>query len=843
MAIWPKDALETPTQTAPSTQGTDHETPPQNPARSPQPEARGRLPGSLPLARPVITVLWALSLLAFLGNYFSLSLHYGLDFTFGSVFVLIAAALFGPWWAAGVALIGSLHTIWLWNPPYAVFISISEAIIVGVLYRRSQRSLLLLDGAYWFVAAVPIAWVVYGSLLHFTDSQTYLVFAKDAVNGLLNALFAGLLLSVASARGWLVQLARVSGTTPPYDRKPPLAHTLFNVMVSTILVPTVLLTVVNGQQARSRIESEIDSNLETSGILLADVTRRWHENHRNALRSIVQRYNDEGQVRTALQWQNDLTFVQRTLPDFNAVYATDTKGRTFAHEPKRGPTGHPTPALNFARQSYFLEMQRTGSEVTSGVYVGGGIRSKPTIYVGVPFYRGSRWAGMVAGAVDMFQISRLLRSGLTQRRFQASLIDSKGRVLVSTRPRLKAGSQYDRRAANRVLQYQWSPSGRNLAAVRRWSSSYRIRRVPIRNRVPWDLYIEAPYRDAQRELDAVYAFNLSTALALIAGAFIIAFMLASALSSPLDELAHATTDLPTHLLGRGAKAAQKWPQSRVREIDRLIGNFRSMEASLRRTIQDNMKARADLEAERSRLDAANRLKDDFLAVLSHELRTPLVPVLGYADLIARGVLKGDDATEAARSVERNARAQLRLIEDLLDVSAIMSDKIKLQMGVVNLQMLTREVGETLRTRAHDAEIGLFFDLDESTPFFWGDAGRLRQVVWHLVSNAVKFTPSGGQITVKLVHHENRHGEKFATLTVTDTGIGIEPSFLPHAFDRFRQAGDHMTRHAGGLGLGLAIAHHFVEMHGGTITASSPGEDRGSVFTIILPLRAIPKESF
>jgi signal transduction histidine kinase len=241
------------------------------------------------------------------------------------------------------------------------------------------------------------------------------------------------------------------------------------------------------------------------------------------------------------------------------------------------------------------------------------------------------------------------------------------------------------------------------------------------------------------------------------------------------------------------------------------------------------------------VEEAHRLKDDFLAVLSHELRTPLVPVLGYADLIARGVLKGDDATEAARSVERNARAQLRLIEDLLDVSAIMSGKMRLQMGVVNLQVVAREAGDTIRTRAQAADVGLFFELDESTPFFWGDAARLRQVVWNLVSNALKFTPSGGSITVRLTHFEDGEGHAFAKLVVADTGIGIEPDFLPHVFDRFRQAGDHMTRPAGGLGLGLAIAHHFVEMHGGTIRADSPGEDLGSTFTVILPLTVLPRE--
>lgn len=786
-------------------------------------------------------LLMALCLLAALGNYMSVSLHIGLDFIFGSVFVLIAAVLYGPWWGAMVATCGSLNTVWLWHHPYAVIIAVSEAVVVGLLARRSQRSVLLLDGIYWFVAAGPITWFIYQGLLHFTGAQTYLVFVKDAVNGLLSALFASLFLSVASGRGWLIQLARATGTTPMYDRRSPLAHTLYNVLISTVLVPTVLLTVFNGQQARARIEAEIDNDLSSSWTALASVTRRWHENHLDALRSVVQRYNDEGQSRTAANWQNDLTFVKRSLPDFTGVFAADEKGRTFAYEPRTTQRGTPNIGLNFANRDYFQKLRATKRDVTSDVFQGRN-SVRHMIAISTPVFQGKRWTGVVSGGVDLSRLAHLLRTSLIEDNLEATLVDSRGHVVASTRQNLKPGSSYDHRAPQKMALYQWSPSGRNLAALRRWNDSFRVRRAALQNGVPWELYVEAPYRAAQRELEAVYVFNLTTALGLVAGAFIIASLLGSALSAPLDELATATTDMPSQLLRRGVKVEQMWPRSRVREIDRLVSNFRSMEASLRLTMQDNLKARSDLEAERTRLDEANRLKDDFLAVLSHELRTPLVPVLGYADLIARGVLKGDDATDAARAVERNARAQLRLIEDLLDVSAIMSGKMRLQMGVVNLQVITREVGETLRTRAHDAEIGLFFDLDDNTPFFWGDAARLRQMIWHLLSNAVKFTPSGGDIRVKLSHHKNQRGEGVAVLVVADTGIGIEPAFLPYIFDRFRQAGDHMTRHAGGLGLGLAIVHHFIEMHGGSIKASSPGEDQGSTFTVTLPLTAIPREN-
>ena len=236
-----------------------------------------------------------------------------------------------------------------------------------------------------------------------------------------------------------------------------------------------------------------------------------------------------------------------------------------------------------------------------------------------------------------------------------------------------------------------------------------------------------------------------------------------------------------------------------------------------------------------RAEDANRAKDEFLATVSHELRTPLASILGWTRLLRRGGLAPEKQSRALETLERNARAQTRLVEDLLDVSRIVSGKTRLNVEAADLGRIVESAVDSLRPSADARGVKLEVAVQPCT--LAGDPERLHQVLWNLLSNAVKFTPRGGRVAVSL---EER--ERIATLTVSDDGQGIRPDFLPHVFERFRQADATATRAHGGLGLGLAIVRHLVELHGGTVSASSEGEGRGSAFTVQLPLgAAVPLE--
>jgi nitrogen-specific signal transduction histidine kinase len=236
------------------------------------------------------------------------------------------------------------------------------------------------------------------------------------------------------------------------------------------------------------------------------------------------------------------------------------------------------------------------------------------------------------------------------------------------------------------------------------------------------------------------------------------------------------------------------------------------------------------QAARAEADRANRIKDEFLAVLSHELRSPLNPILGWTRLLQNGKLDAARQAEALNTIERNAKLQAQLIEDLLDLSRIMQGKLSLTAVPVNLASVIAAALETVHLAAAAKHIQMTLDLDSNIAPVSGDATRLQQVVWNLLTNAVKFTPKGGQVTVEL-----RQLEQAAQLRVIDTGKGIQPQFLPHVFEYFRQEDGSTTRKFGGLGLGLAIVRQIVEMHGGTVWAESEGENRGASFTVQLPL--------
>ncbi|WP_317033474.1 PAS domain S-box protein [Nodosilinea sp. E11] len=245
------------------------------------------------------------------------------------------------------------------------------------------------------------------------------------------------------------------------------------------------------------------------------------------------------------------------------------------------------------------------------------------------------------------------------------------------------------------------------------------------------------------------------------------------------------------------------------------------------------------QAAREEAERANRIKDEFLAVLSHELRSPLNPILGWTQLLRNGKLASSRQMDALATIERNAKLQSQLIEDLLDVSRIMQGKLTLTAAPVSLAFVIAAAVETVRLAADAKNIQITLDLDPNVAPVSGDAARLQQIVWNLLSNAVKFTDNGGQVTVQLrqVAAAGR-GNAVAQIRVIDTGKGISPQFLPHVFEYFRQEDGSTTRKFGGLGLGLAIVRQIAELHGGKVNAESSGEHQGATFIVQLP--ALPQ---
>ncbi|NEU80722.1 response regulator [Nostoc sp. UIC 10630] len=250
-----------------------------------------------------------------------------------------------------------------------------------------------------------------------------------------------------------------------------------------------------------------------------------------------------------------------------------------------------------------------------------------------------------------------------------------------------------------------------------------------------------------------------------------------------------------------------------------------------------------LQQQTEQAQQANRIKDEFLAVLSHELRSPLNPILGWAKILQTSHQDAAKTQYALETIERNAKLQAQLIEDLLDVSRILQGKLSLHTVPVGLTLTIKAALETVRLAAEAKSIQIETVFEPNVGQVLGDSGRLQQVVWNLLSNAIKFTSQGGRVEVRLERIENEldtHPSEYTQITVSDTGMGISPDFLPYVFDYFRQADGTTTRRFGGLGLGLAIVRHLVELHGGTVQAASPGVGQGARFIVKFPPIAAAK---
>ncbi|MEH2290485.1 ATP-binding protein [Nostoc sp.] len=310
-------------------------------------------------------------------------------------------------------------------------------------------------------------------------------------------------------------------------------------------------------------------------------------------------------------------------------------------------------------------------------------------------------------------------------------------------------------------------------------------------------------------------------------------------NSEFDTQVHRAMALPTPLANAQHTvvqfeyfypAWQRWFENRIYPFAEGVSIFVT-DISDRKVAEAERDRLLELEqAARAEAERANRIKDEFLAVLSHELRSPLNPILGWARLLQTREFEPTALKKAIATIERNAQLQAQLIEDLLDVSRILQGKLYLKMFPVNLVFVIEGGLETVRLAAEAKNIQIQTMLDISFGEVLGDSGRLQQVIWNLLSNAVKFTPEGGKIDIQLQCVDTQ-----AQISVSDTGKGINPDFLPYVFEYFRQADSTITRKFGGLGLGLAIVRHLVELHGGTIWAESLGEGQGATFKVKLPL--------
>lgn len=475
---------------------------------------------------------------------------------------------------------------------------------------------------------------------------------------------------------------------------------------------------------------------------------------------------------------------------------------------------------------------RQANEVTIDIY-SADPQQPPLFVFAAPLHKSDHaFAGLVIGAVESSRIAQQLAQTRFKPDVMVYLVDHQGRVIATSIPDMPLLADYSTKPPVIALQQQtrgsldyWNPEDETwyLAGYAAIADS------------DWGVVVERSATDVLAAINTRRGRDFVALLIVTLLALSVGTALARKLTASLITLSYAAEQLAV------GDSAAPLPNSEITEVAHLSSVFDAMRGNLaQRTAERNQAAqeREDLlvrEREaRKEAEAANRIKDEFLAVLSHELRSPLNPILGWAKLLRSRKFDQAGMDRALEIIERNARLQAKLIEDLLDISRILRGKLVLTVTPVDLVFVIEAALETVRLAAEAKQIQIKTHFEPMIGVVAGDSGRLQQVVWNLLSNAVKFTPPGGTVTVEVAQTSG-----YARIQISDTGKGINPEFLPYVFDYFRQADGATTRQFGGLGLGLAIVQHITELHGGTIEAYSLGEDQGATFAVCIPLSSRP----
>ncbi len=517
--------------------------------------------------------------------------------------------------------------------------------------------------------------------------------------------------------------------------------------------------------------------------------------------------------------------VMRGHPTWSTVALVDLTGRQLLN--LRRPFGEALPP--FGDNPTFEEVVRTRQPAVSGLWRGT-ITGQWTMAVMVPVGRGRDVRAVLMVAIDQPTWAELLARWKVPEDWFGSLVDQHGVIIARTRaPERFVGSRVP---AEYLARSRGAPEGVFKQSTLEGVAVYvAFAAVPTAG---WSVMLAIPAALVERTPQRLVLTATLAVLAAVGVAVTLAVYLSRRITRPIAALSAAA-----EALGRGEALPGRAARTNIAEVEQLAetleraaGLLRERSAERDRALEERAQLLAREQAARAEAEAANRGKDEFLAVLSHELRTPLNAMLGWVRMLRSGRLDAVQVEHGLEVIDRNTTLQARLINDLLDVSRIVAGKLQLELRPVNLGEIARHVVESFSRDAAGRGIELRASLDLGAGTVRGDAVRLQQILGNLLSNALKFTPPGGSVRVRLGQAGDR-----ARLAVADSGEGIAPDVLPHIFDRFRQADSTSARRRGGLGLGLAIVRHLVELHGGSIRAESEGPGRGATFTVELPLLA------
>lgn len=532
-------------------------------------------------------VLAVLLLAGYAGNYFNLPLFFGVDFLFGSIAVLIVVWLYGIGWGVLAAMIAGSHTFLLWGHPYAGMILIGEALFVG-WRRRKYPNLLLLDGFYWIFIGMPLVWLFYSIPLGVPSQTVLLVMLKQGINGIFNALIASLLLSHSPIQTWTAR--------PKVAKTLSLQQTLFNLLVAFVFFPALTLLVLNSRSAMSNMEKTIQANLETVSTDLVVEVRFWHQQNLNALKQLAE-VAIRSDIKSSIKLQESTELLQRTFSTFDQLFVVNREGQAISFAGIGSAIASYSEVEKTITESIGLRASDlTQPSITSQVLLIDDHHASPRLVQIVPIIRNHRFVGSVVSEIDLSHIAQLLKSFITFREMEITLLDRQERVITSTRLDMPTLSQFKQRQGGEIRPlndkvYQWLPLGK-MPIMMRWKKSFYVQKTSAGETLPFQVIVAVPTQPHFIYLENLYIKSLFILLLIAALALAMANVISRWLAQPLLQLAEVTTDLPDKLLDQ---KAIHWPNSWITEMNTLVSNSQFMAGLLEQKFQEINAAKEQLE--------------------------------------------------------------------------------------------------------------------------------------------------------------------------------------------------------------------------------------------------------
>ncbi|MGD2183921.1 ATP-binding protein [Lusitaniella coriacea] len=802
------------------------------------------------------------TVLGYLGNVFKFPLFFGVDFLFGSIFILLIVQLYGVTWGCLSAFVASLHTIVLWGHPYAVIIFTLEALFVGIKLRTRGKHLLLLDSLYWLCVGMPLVLVFYGLIMQIPAQSVLLIMVKQAINGMFNALIASFLLIYTPLGSWLASTVDLKTTR--------FQHQLLSLLVCCIFLPAQILIVADSRQAMKNIQTRISEKLQLISTQTQEELQAWDNNSKLLLNNIGNSLLDS---KLDLDRSEKVRSIQAVLPKASEL--------EFIKKSKFNTT-----KFLIVDWGKFIE----GNEIDS---------TKVKVFHQLPIYQEKTLQGTLILKHSLDSIQTHLSKYVPEKYMNIILVDEQQKILASVRSDFEIGRSFDRIQQNTDSStntefYHWFPNA-DIPLMKLWEQSFYIQKTSW-NDFPFQLIVEvsaAPYID---ELQASYLWKMSLMLCIILFAVFLSQVISTRIVHPILELAAATTNLPEKIL---EKRLLQWPQSHLKEIKLLVTNFTIVSNTLEqqfdeikdtnKTLEDRVFKRTnELQiALKERQDALLKLKKTQLQIVQSEKMSALGNlVAGVAHEINNptGFLQGN-----IQPAQEYIQDLLGLIDLLLskfpgsdpeieeeieaiDLEFVREDLPKLIASMKEGTQRIRHISTSLRTFSRtDKEYKVAFNLHDGldstililkhrlkandqrpaikiTKNYSSEIlevqcfpGQLNQVFMNLIANAIDALDESNEEREfeEIVANPNRitiqtevSGER-AIVRIGDNGKGMPEDIRQRIFEQ-----GFTTKEVGkGTGLGLAIAHQIiVEKHNGTLAChSEPG--KGTTFIIEIPLQA------